>query len=114
MPWVIAPSSASGCAGTADVASCCSAASCCRARFPTCGPLPWTTTTRQPASSTSFTAVAMAAALAIISSQLPDWPARVKALPPSATTAILVIGSCGVRFVSRIDDESFIIVNTTA
>ena len=62
MPWVIAPSSASGCAGTADVASCCSA------RFPTCGPLPWTITTRQPASSTSLTAVAMAAALAIISS----------------------------------------------
>ena len=36
----------------------------------------------------------LAAALAIISSQLPDWPARVKALPPSATTAIFVMASC--------------------
>ncbi len=87
-PWVIALSSASGCAGTVEVASCCSA------RFPTCGPLPCTTTTRQPASITSLTAAAITIALASISSHVPACPARVSALPPSATTAVLVMRSC--------------------
>jgi hypothetical protein len=56
-PWVIAPSAASG-AGTGVVDSCWSA------RLPTCGPLPCTITTRQPASITSLIEAAIAAALA--------------------------------------------------
>jgi hypothetical protein len=87
-PWVMAVSSASGCAGTIVVAS------CCRARFPTCGPFPCTITTRQPASMTSFTAAAITAALASISSYVPGCPARVSALPPSAITAVLAMRSC--------------------
>src|SRR5215831_9916428 len=108
-PCVIAFSSDSGWAGTTVVASCCSA------RFPTCGPFPCTMTTRQPASMTSFTEAAMAAALPAISSAVPDCPSRVKALPPRATTAVLVMGSCWLRLyagMSRIGDDSFRIVNT--
>src|SRR5499427_3962631 len=108
-PCVIAFSRASGCGGTAVVASCCSA------RFPTCGPLPCTITTRQPASITSFTQAAMVAALPAISSAVPDCPSRVRALPPSATTTVLVMGSCWSRLyagMSRIGDDSFRIVNT--
>src|SRR5215472_5612849 len=108
-PCVIAFSRASGCGGTAVVASCCSA------RFPTCGPFPCTITTRQPASITSFTQAAMVAALPAISSAVPDCPSRVRALPPSATTTVLVMGSCWSRLyagMSRIGDDSFRIVNT--
>src|SRR5215471_6272422 len=108
-PCVIAFSSDSGCAGTAVVASCCSA------RFPTCGPFPCTMTTRHPASMTSFTQAAMAAAFSAISSAVPDCPTRVRALPPSATTAVLVMGSCWSTLyagMSRIGDDSFRIVNT--
>ena len=36
----------------------------------------------------------LADAFASISSQVPDWPTRVRALPPSAITAVFVIGSC--------------------
>ena len=81
----MALSSGSGWAGTMAVPS------CCRARLPTWGPLPCTITARQPASITACTADAIAAAFASISSHVPDCPTRVRALPPSATTAVLVI-----------------------
>ena len=84
-PCVIAPSSAKGCAGTM------AAASCCNVRFPICGPLPCTIITRQPAWITAPTEAAISAALAVISSHVPAWPFRVRALPPSATTAVLVM-----------------------
>ncbi len=62
-PWVMPPRTKSGWAGTRSEPS-----SCWMARLPTCGPLPWTTTTSQPVHMSEHTERAMRAALASCSS----------------------------------------------
>ena len=65
-PSVMAPRLNSGISGTSS-----RPISCWIARLPTCGPLPCTTTTRQPASSNVQIGTAIAAALARCSSYVP-------------------------------------------
>lgn len=65
-PCVIAPREKSGSAGTSRAPS-----SCWMARFPTCGPLPWTMMTCQPLRSRDRTDLAIARALRYCSSRVP-------------------------------------------
>src|SRR5690242_17131750 len=58
---------------------------CCSARAPTCGPLPWVSTT---SSARPMRAIARAAsrACAVCSGHVPRSSSRIRALPPNAMT----------------------------
>src|SRR5713226_5993674 len=55
---------------------------------PTCGPLPWVTTTFQPAAIISAMWCIDSAAAAYWSGTLRCWPSLISELPPTATTAV--------------------------
>src|SRR5579859_156376 len=54
---------------------------------PTCGPLPWVMTTRQPSLTSPATSLAAARAFPNCSSMVPCSPSPIRALPPMAMTA---------------------------
>ena len=54
---------------------------------PTCGPLPWVTTTPQPVATIAAMWRAVSRAFSYCSSIEPRWPSRMSAFPPIATTA---------------------------
>src|SRR5512132_3773380 len=62
------------------------AASCCRRIRPTCGPLPWVTTTSQPAAAMSAIPSAAERDDPYRFSNVSSWPRRSSAFPPSAMT----------------------------
>ena len=54
---------------------------------PTCGPLPWVTTTPQPVATSAAMWRAVSRAFSYCSSIVPRWPSRIRAFPPIAMTA---------------------------
>ena len=82
--WVCAPHQSSGTGGTTAAAS-----SFLTSRLPTCGPLPWVTTTSAPVSSSAPTAAIATSAAAIWSSTRARPSALVMALPPSASRTFM-------------------------
>src|SRR6476661_1260634 len=80
-PCDSAPQTSSGIGWT-----CLAAASCWIRIRPTCGPLPWVTTTSQPSAAISAMRSAAPRAARYISSYVSSAPRRSRALPPRATT----------------------------
>src|SRR5262245_1757212 len=60
---------------------------------PTWGPLPWVTTTRQPAATRAPACRAVARAFSNCSAMVPRWPSRMRELPPTAITALRSMAS---------------------
>ena len=79
--WVWATFQSSGTGGTT-----CAASSFLTSRLPTCGPLPWVTTTWTPVATTSATCPAATAIAARCAAGVADPSGPVMALPPSAMT----------------------------
>ena len=58
---------------------------------PTCGPLPWVTTTRQPAETRAPTWRAVVRLFSNCSAIVPRCPSRMRELPPIAISRVLSV-----------------------
>jgi hypothetical protein len=58
---------------------------------PTCGPLPWVTTTRQPAETSAPIWRAVVRLFSNCSAIVPRWPSRMRELPPMAISRVFAV-----------------------